>query len=449
MERDDVLHDVFGLAETLPRPGWVVLDAARDCRFTGELTFHTNPAVAVYLDRGRIYFAERLGDAPIGLQLVEAGVLTAAQLDHGSIRVGGTENIGRLFERCPLADRDVALVAVNLLTEECFGWLASQRVRAVDVKPYRFHVSGLHQWDRPHGAIDLSPGDPLPAPSPVERPVFVESPESLVDRFQSFDVADTMIEWQERSWLDDRLPPEPSDHDPFASDWIERLETEGLPVAGSDPLAMIPAQLPVVSLEPIDRFEVIWPSGEIDEQFGMTDDVLTDEIEALRDHDRNGPTVRLSRSDAAEPAAPPVGSSPVESSPFEPAPVESSPVEPDAADAIVLAVRGAVASIDTGSLEVRRRLVESPALDPHLSDMSSGGGSTIVPPGRVAVRSEHNEWAPVPVTPLHSVFDGLVTSTAGGATESSTASVTLETGRGESADRTSALRRLIGTLRGR
>jgi hypothetical protein len=446
LERDDVLHDVFGLAETMPRPGWVVLDAARDHRFTGELTFHTNPAVAVYLDRGRIYFAERLGDAPIGLQLVEAGVLTAAQLDHGSIRIGGTENIGRLFERCPLADRDVALVAVNLLTEECFGWLASQRVRAVDVKPYRFHVSGLHQWDRADGAIDLSPGDPLPAPSPAERPLFVESPESLVDSFQSFDAADTMIEWQERSWLDDRLPPGPSeqDQDPFARDWIERFETEGLPAAGSDPLATIPAQLPLVSLEPIDRFEVIWPSGEIDEQFGMTDDVLTDEIEALRDHDRSGPTVRLSRSDIAEAPAPLAGSSPAESSPVEP-----SPVEPDPADAIVLAVRGAVASIDTGSLEVRRRLVESPALDPQSSDSPGGGSSMIVPPGRVAVRSEHNEWAPVPVTPLRSVFDGLVTSTTAGATDSSMAAVALDTGRGESGDRTSALRRLIGTLRGR
>ncbi len=79
LEREQVA-ELFGLVGTFPRPGWVVLDAARDHRFTGELVFDVDPEVRVYLDRGSIYLAERSTDPSLGSRLVDAGALNADQL---------------------------------------------------------------------------------------------------------------------------------------------------------------------------------------------------------------------------------------------------------------------------------------------------------------------------------------------------------------------------------
>ena len=430
LERDAITADLFGLAATFPRPGWVVLDAARDHRFTGELVFDTTPEVRVYMDRGQMYLAERAGDALIGARLVDAEALTATQLDHGSIRIGAGEHIGRLFERAPSVNRHVVLVTLEMLTEECLGWLASQRVSSVEATPYRHHSSGLHQWDRPFGAIDLTPGDPLPAPAPTEQPIVLRSPERLFSPVDGFD-ADEMIQWDEQSWLDERLPERggQTSPDPFASDWIDRLQTHGLPEPGADPLASIPAQMPHLSVDPVDRFEVVWPSGEIDEQFGVTDSIVDDVTDHVRDQDRGGPTARVAR-------------------PSDEITTPEEPVQLDSSDGLVLAVRRAVASVELGSLVARRRLVEDPAND-LANDLSSDLAQP-VPPGRVAVRSEHSEWAPSPVTPTRSVFETVTASIAGGHTvEVVAASGVSTTSLDDSSDRTTALRRLIGTLRRR
>src|SRR4029078_234211 len=102
----------------------VVSDAHGDRRFTGEVVFETTPEVRVYADRGRIYLAERASDPTLGARLVDAGALNATQLEHGAMRIGEAEHLGRLFERVPSVDRQKVIVTAELMTEECVGWLA-------------------------------------------------------------------------------------------------------------------------------------------------------------------------------------------------------------------------------------------------------------------------------------------------------------------------------------
>lgn len=491
LEHDIPTSDLFGLGGTFPRPGWVVLDAARDRRFTGEIVFETNPQVRAYLDRGDIYLAERVTDPSLGARLVDAGALNAAQLEHGSLRLAGDEHLGRLFERVPSVDRHAVLITAELMTDECVGWLAHQRVDEIESTPYRHHPSGVHRWDRSPGWVELAPGDPLPAPDPYELPVELVSPEPLFAPEGAF--TDDMIQWDEPSWLDERptervleqpevslieppadpttdptaqapvaadvpLPsptpaatPQPADTPALgpidADDWVDRLGSEGLPHVGDDPLAST-RTLPTLPVEPADRFEVIWPSGEIDEQFGATDVAVVDDQHP--DLDRAGPTARLTRTPDVEPE------------PSEPLPDPSIATTPDQshdesldeatddasddesseplADDVVLAVRRAVASIETGSLATRRRLAGAP------EDDSSRGVDPPLP-ARVAARTETSEWAPgMSAPPQRSVFDDLPVEVPVLPEQPAAApsEPVIET-----PERTSALRRLIGSLRRR
>jgi len=43
MTMAEMVDDVLGVERTFPRPGWVVLDAIRERRFTGEVVFETAP----------------------------------------------------------------------------------------------------------------------------------------------------------------------------------------------------------------------------------------------------------------------------------------------------------------------------------------------------------------------------------------------------------------------
>lgn len=419
--QQDAVNELFGLVGTFPRPGWVVLDAARDHRFTGELLFDTSPPVRVYLDRGHIYLAERLIDPSFGARLVDAGAITAVELERGSVRIGAIEHLGRLFERVPSLDRHTVVVTAELMTEECVGWLAAQRVPEVAWAPYRHHQSGMHQWNRLPSWSDLSPGDPLPAPTADEAPVSFTPPiigeQDLVgDHTDPF--LDGLIEWDEPSWLDgsqlereiveshvepdDRAAPEPAEVDAVeespadavlpepSADWVDRLVDEGLPE--DDPLAS-PKPLPRLAVAPVERFELVWPSGDIDEEFGGVDSVVGNGHDP--DADRIGSTARLAR-----PVADPEQVAPMTSPP--PAEPES---DDEMTDEVVLAVRRAVASIDVGSLAARQRLIAT------TGDLGEGSRGTVgvddssdVPaPGRVAVRSGRNDWSRRTVT--RSVFD--------------------------------------------
>lgn len=416
MQRDRV-SELFGLAGTFPRPGWVVLDAARDHRFTGELLVETAPPVRVYFDRGVIYLAERLTDPSLGARLVDAGALTAAQLERGAVRIGDVEHLGRLFERVPTLDRHTVMVTAELMTEECVRWLATQRVSDVVSTPYRHHESAVQQWSRVPGGTDLSPGDPLPAPPLDESPVSVAPPDhpEPTPELRTEPFLDGLIEWQEPSWFDSaRLEQElvePSLDDltarvdesttaastpslpsePVPDDWVDRLATEGLPE--QDPLAP-PKPLPQLPVEPVGRFELVWPSGEIDEEFGTVDSVAGEGHDP--DADRVGATARLARPGPA-PEAPVPTETPA-------TPDDGWHDEGEPTDEIVLAVRRAVASIEVGSLAARQRLADSRPLrsgPPAFPDQADAAG--VPEPGRVAVRAGRNDWSRRTVT--RSVFD--------------------------------------------
>ena len=498
--------DLFGLGDSFPRPGWVVLDAAREDRFTGEIVFDTTPEVRVYFDRGRIYLAERVTDPPLGTRLVDAGAMSSVQLEQGSVRVGDAEHLGRLFERVPSIDRHAVLVTSELMTEECVGWLAAQRVPGATAWPYRHHLSGMHRWE----AVEIRETvtvEPLPAPSPDAEPVLVSGPTSLLGPDENFD---DMIRWDDPGFLDDApRPPGTAEHDagpgetdvpppppaepagtdaapmvgPPSGDWIDRLESEGLPEPGSDPLASV-KPLPTLPVEPVDRFEVIWPSGDIDESFGATQTAPS----AGRldpDHDRVGPTARVARPrealvdsrlsaeavvaaafeatavldpdgeiaddlfvglddlpDAVEDVDDVDDAADMATDVEHEAPVEST-------DEVVLAVRRAVASIDTGSLATRRRLAEvSKGAD---SSRGVRGQTDLVLPGRIAVRTEQSDWIPSGTT--SSVFDEPTAAPLPAPAPSAPTAVAVverpEVEPEPPAGRTSALRRLIASLRRR
>jgi hypothetical protein len=521
VEIDD---DKLGLEGTFPRPGWTVLDAVRDRRFTGEVVFDTLPEIRLYADRGNIYLAERSSDPSLGARLVDAGALNATQLEHGAVRIGDSEHLGRLFERVPSVDRHAVLVTTELMTEECVGWLASQRVDDVHVTPYRHHPSGAHRWDRPFELAEPAPGDPLPAPPPGQAPLLhtppapIAPPEPLFTQL-ALDDADDMIRWDQPSYLDERLTPidiagrlaalreadeaerigiqpitvavpgnvdevtipevpvgvaadgddvsdaaNPASREPAETpataadqDWIDRLDTAGLPEPGSDPLAS-PIRLSQLPAEPIDRFELIWPSGDIDEQFGST----ISEPFPHPDMDRPGPTARLVRGGAVRATSATV-------SPPEPEPVvaeqSGTTVVDDElerwladedqqeaiTDEVVLAVRRAVASIETGSLAARRRLSETPAGE--LNGESYGQPSPL--PGRIALRSESDSVTVGRATPMpgSSVFDKLPLAETSGPIDDGENAGPLDApevnGTNGEVQRTSALRRLIGSLRRR
>lgn len=470
MQREQVA-ELFGLVGTFPRPGWVVLDAARDHRFTGELLFDTTPQVRVSFDRGTIYLAERLTDPSVGARLVDAGALTAGQLERGSVRVGDVEHLGRLFERVPDVDRDAVVVTAEMMTDECVAWLAAQRVPEVSWVPYRHHSSGIHQWTRTSGWVDLRPGDPLPAPTIDSSPVAIEPPSEdarpdgsriVIDESDPF--LGEIIQWNEPSWLDggrdgrasvmpddptpapylssiDGLVPEAEAHPETqddsllgSTDWVDRLDEQGLPEA--DPL-MASTALPRVATPPLDHFEIVWPSGEVDDDLGAAPD--GDERE--RDHDRVGATARLARPDVP----------PAEPMPADREPLVDAPAGPEfddggfdaVTDEVVLAVRRAVASIEVGSLAARQRLVTPADVDPsrgHNEPMPPPATSGDVPePGRLAVRSGRNDWSQRAVA--RSVFD----EPAATLPEPTIDDMPVEDGQRER--RAGALRRLIASLR--
>jgi hypothetical protein len=494
----DAVAELFGLAGTFPRPGWVVLDAARDHRFTGELVFETTPVVRMYFDRGRIYLAERVTDPSLGARLVDAGALNAAQLERGAMRFGDDEHLGRLFERVPSVDRHAVLVTTELMTEECIGWLAGQNVRSVESAPYRRHPSGVHRWDRPDDVIELHPGDPLPAPAPDEAPIEVAPPEPLFAPGETVPpFGDDILQWNEPSFYDERpvaaggaradAPPQPEappqaeappqreadrllpatdprpaepEH-PLAirADWVDRLVPDGLPEPASDPLAA-PTRLPPVPTQPSDRFEIIWPSGQVDEQFGSDAAPLE---RRQPDLDRAGPTARLGGAQAPghpTPTDEPSVAANGDAADHDDVPTDAAPdagpagegddgTSDGASDEVVLAVRRAVASIETGGLAARRRLAGNPV------DADSSRGVDLVPPGRVAVRDEPSDWSPgagavdrrVVQAPVRSVFDDLParSETSANGVESAGTSGELD----DESSRSGALRRLIGSLRRR
>ena len=458
--------DVLGLRASLPAPGWTVLDTARDQRFTGELRAHTDHGAEyrVYVDRGEVYCAERSTDPSLGTRLVEAGAINAAQLDYGVLRIGDIEHLGRLFDRVPSINRDAVFVLNQMMTEETMRAMASRSIVDVDATPYRHHPSGMHRWTTlelsrapaPWGEL---PELALPAPAPDARPVSEHepapaptlastsgatgssagssatttanapttsasspptaaptkersTPEAHTDLADDlFD--DDVVQWDEPSLLvgtatgaagaaathrrRELFPASPS---LGTTDWVDELGPDGVADAPAAPARY--ARLPPASVPPVEQFEVIWPSGEVDDLAtpGSTDTAPAATPHTNRHDEPTSPDAAAGETD--EPEAPDTaGRAPdaelssgdtsdhVDDAP-EPTGGDDAPDEP--ADD-TLAVRRAVATIDTGSLAVRRRL-------------ASPGDDLPTPPGRLIVgRDHHTAWRNGNDRPTSSVFD--------------------------------------------
>ena len=470
IDQSDTL-ELLGLTGAFPRPGWVVLDAARDRKFTGEVRFGTVPDVSVSFDRGHIYVAERVTEPSLGARLVDAGLLTASELERGIIRLGTVEHIGRLFERVPSLDRHAVTLAAEMLTDECLGWLAVQHVSAIDVTPYRQHPSGVLRWHQLSMQLVLQPGDPLPAPEPTDEPV--ESPPPPLLLREGVDAEfDDLIQWDEPGWLDQAdetarfeeflgsVTSEPYDFgdgsdddeefDQAAEDsgraetaHPEALETLAPPVApsASDEIAS-------------DDFEVIWPSGDTTDPKVPAADVETSDDDRIsvesapetpidgdlpvrlanggRGVDDNSSMVEsrqpvLHEPDLGQPDPYHAGDA-----------TETDATETEESGHIALAVRRAVATIDTGSLASRRRLASS------VDDESSRGVAADLEQetGQMSPWSVRHTDMVVPIR--RSVFDdGPSPAPAARDSPASVMSPKIET------ERSSALRRLIGSLRTR
>ena len=457
---------VLGLDETFPRPGWVVLDAAREQCFSGEIEMETTPPVRVYFDRGRIYLAERTTDPPLGARLVDAGALEAVQLTHGTVRIGDVDHLGRLFERSPSVDRHAVMVTLELMTDEATTWVAAQTVRGASVTPYQRHPSGVHRWERVSSALDLAPGSPLPAPDPLGRPAATSTPIGVAPRAAVYDEldGDIRIVWNDPVFADlsaattvaargesiaehggsgsgaATITEAASETAPTES----RSVSQAVSTETADAVAEIESMAFDVlsSTDSLQSFEVIWPSGEIEDGFATaTADVTT----------LAAPAVEPNRSPAPAPASEPVAQPSDGTIRFTlpvPEATESRShfLEAPVADEVVLAVRRAIAAIESGftmpvlpESETRTTRPVSVAVHTQSEPVS---GTTIVPSTSEAVdalRTQHPDLertvppAPAPQPPSVDVVDTAPADTAEPPAE----------------ERKSALRRLIAGLRRR
>ncbi|MEL6893408.1 MAG: hypothetical protein AAFP84_17580, partial [Actinomycetota bacterium] len=128
-----------------PEPVSRTFRAASERAFTGEIELSLGTGVVVYFDAGQPYFAERVGDAPVGRRLVSLGVVTDEQLQRGMVRVGDVEHLGRMFDRDDTIDRDAVVAAADLMTDELLSEIAESTATVI-FTPYRHHRSGVHRW---------------------------------------------------------------------------------------------------------------------------------------------------------------------------------------------------------------------------------------------------------------------------------------------------------------
>lgn len=196
------------------QPVWLTLNDARERAFTGEIVFETAPEVSAYLDHGIVYYAERVSDASLSSRLVDAGVIDKAQLDRGAVRVGDIEHLGRLFDRDPSVDRDAVVVVAEAATQELISDLANRVTTTARVTAYRHHPSGVHRWF-------VAPLEPVA----IQRPFGAVAPldSTVVEQLPGLPFADTdelTIEWDDE--FDDEFDAQ------FSGEFdVDRAEFDG------------------------------------------------------------------------------------------------------------------------------------------------------------------------------------------------------------------------------
>jgi len=159
-------------------PIWGFVTQLRTERFTGSAHVGSEPRLRLFAVDGRIYFAEREGDSPLGTRLVNFGVLSATQLERGSVHIGDLVSLARLFHRDPTIDRDAVELTIEMATEKLLENLALQPVGTVALYPLRHHPTGIHLWVR-----DLpSPAYDAIEPEPAQGPETAQEPEAAIEQ---------------------------------------------------------------------------------------------------------------------------------------------------------------------------------------------------------------------------------------------------------------------------
>jgi hypothetical protein len=346
--------ETAALAVEGPQPVWMTLNEARERAFTGEIVFETIPEVFAYLDNGVVYYAERAADVSLGRRLLDAGVVDIDQLERGTVRVGDIEHLGRLFDRDPSVDRDAVIVLAETATQELIAHLASQSIATVRFTAYRHHPSGVHRWF-------VAPLDPAAIARPLSAVAQLDT--IVVDELPSlpFDAIDggelLVIEWDEE--LDDAIVDDTVEvHASVFELSLELAEfTDGDPTdadtADADSAGAAPADIePVDSAPAADdgafEFSVVWPDGS---EEPATEDTLYVQ-EPMASLDEPSDTASADALDAEIDAV--LTEAEDHTLRFTMPPLELSD-EPDRADAdvpddVAEAVRRAIAAIESASV---------------------------------------------------------------------------------------------------
>ena len=481
------------------QPAWMTLNEARERAFTGEIVFEADPEVLAYLDNGIVYYAERASDVSLGRRLLEAGVVDIEQLDRGTVRVGDVEHLGRLFDRDPSVDREAVVVMAETFTEALIAELANRETTTVRVTAYRHHASGIHRWF-------VAPIDPATVQRPVSALAQLDS--TVVDELPGLPFADAdeltiewdvQIEWDDEIEWDDQivetdqvvtsdgsaepgLIEETVDADMLAmsldvaeftdvEDEVDELvvvePVDELVIA--EPVVVEPVDELVIDdlvvvepvdelviddlvvVEPVDefRFAIVWPDGAEESAGEATNDV-------------EPPTPSLEEPTADEESAvfEPAFIQPDEGS-FEfampPLTLSDEPATADAEvpDDVAAAVRRAIAAIESAGADAPAVETVDETAIAAMWDVAPAGRGGFAPP-TMATRAEvlYGQMADDGSVLDASAFDGTVEQAVPTLAESSPADgmepvvvddpVDEDSSGGE---RSSALRRLIGSLR--
>jgi len=481
--------DTAALTVDGAQPVWMTLNEARERAFTGELVFEADPEVLAYLDNGIVYYAERATDVSLGRRLLDAGVIDIGQVERGTVRVGDIEHLGRLFDRDPSVDRDAVVVLAETSTHDLIAELANRAITTVRVTAYRHHPSGVHRWfAAPLDAAAIS--RPVSAVAQLGTAVVDELPGLS---FAGTDADEFMIEWDDQIDETDPLNGTPLNGTPLTGSPLT-----GPPVAVFDELfdvadvgaaQVIETVGETVGTEPepgteIDtdtdtdlagfEFAVVWPDGSEELATSATDDTV----------DTNHTNDTAVTADASEPMlvvglAPPGAVAPIFTQSdggdlrFELPPLTISD-DPEAADAdvpddVAVAVRRAIAAIEAAMAatpefaprpEVTTQLPEIVEIAPldefdsvDAADTASPAGLDRFAPPTMATSAEvlyaqTADDGPSVVAAAHAVAaPTLAGSPAGGVASVVFVDEPVEAEDDGGIERSSALRRLIGSLR--
>lgn len=470
------------------QPVWLTLNDARERAFTGEIVFETDPEVFAYLDHGIVYYAERVSDASLASRLLDAGVVDKAQLDRGTVRVGDIEHLGRLFDRDPSVDRDAVVVVAEAATEELIADLANRVTATARVTAYRHHPSGVHRWF-------VAPLEP----AAIQRPVGAVAPldSTVLDQLPGLPFSDTdelTIEWDDE--FDDEfagefdgdraefdaefdlslleVPERPADevevlHDDeldadvfeLSLDHVELIDDDEVEVSlafdelfdteildESDLDEIVPARDEVVDLETVEHpVDEIAPDAEVSDDVREAADVEVADVEVAAPAE----TVRSSEDFDFSVVWPEGPEEPADGDPeFAMPPLEfSHELDQDGgevSDDVAEAVRRAIAAIESASMastpaaEVTGQLPQVDDFTIEFTDPAGTSSHDVAPVAGTGAPA-FGTFAPPAMATRAEVLYGQMTDDGETIEEQVVAPDDGDN------DRSSALRRLIGSLR--